>query len=146
VPERARALADFYDRYASDALVIDKWFSLQAMIPQPETLDQVRSLTQHRAFSFSNPNRVRALIGVFAQGNTTQFNRPDGQGYDFIADTLLALDPKNPQLAARLATAFRSWRMLESGRQAKAKAALERVQTAGNLSRDLTDIVQRALA
>ena len=146
VPERERALADFYDRYASDALVIDKWFSLQAMIPQPETLDQVRSLTQHRAFSFSNPNRVRALIGVFAQGNTTQFNRPDGQGYDFIADTLLALDPKNPQLAARLATAFRSWRMLESGRQAKAKAALERVQTAGNLSRDLTDIVQRALA
>ena len=146
VPERARALADFYDRYASDALVIDKWFSLQAMIPQPETLDQVRSLTQHRAFAFSNPNRVRALIGVFAQGNTTQFNRPDGKGYDFIADTLLALDPKNPQLAARLATAFRSWRMLESGRQAKAKAALERVQTAGNLSRDLTDIVQRALA
>jgi len=144
-PERARALADCYARYAADALVIDKWFSLQAMIPQPDTLDQVRALTAHPAFSLANPNRVRALIGVFAQANPTQFNRADGVGYDFIADTLLTLDPKNPQVAARLATAFRSWRTLEVGRRAKAQAALERIKAAPGLSRDLADIVQRAL-
>ena len=144
VPEREKALADFYERYAADALVIDKWFSLQAMIPQPDTLDNVRKLTAHTAFSLANPNRVRALIGAFAQGNPTQFNRADGAGYDFIAEMLLAIDPKNPQLAARLANSFRTWRTLEDGRRTKAEAALTRIQKA-NLSRDLSDIVERAL-
>jgi aminopeptidase N len=144
-PECARALADFYSRFAADALVVDKWFSLQAMIPQPETLDQIRKLTTHTAFSFANPNRVRALIGAFA-GNPTQFNRADGAGYGFLADTVLALDAKNPQVAARLATAFRSWRILEPGRRALAQAALERIKATPGLSRDLADIVERALA
>ena len=143
-PERERTLADFYARYASNALVIDKWFSLQAMMPQPETLAQVQALTGHAAFSFANPNRVRALIGAFA-ANPTQFNRADGAGYDFVADNVLALDPKNPQLAARLATAFRTWRTLEAGRRAKAQTALERIKAAPNRSRDLADIVDRAL-
>jgi aminopeptidase N len=146
VPDRERALADFYSRYVADALVIDKWFALQAMIPQPDTLDNVRALTAHRAFSFANPNRVRALIGAFAQGNATQFNRADGAGYDFVADNVLALDPKNPQLAARLATSFRTWRTLETGRRSKAQAALSRIKAASGLSRDLSDIVERALA
>ena len=146
VPEREYALADFYARYASDALVVDKWFSLQATIPQPNTLENVRRLTAHPAFSPANPNRVRALIGSFAQGNTTQFNRADGLGYDFVADTVLALDQKNPQISARLATAFRSWRMLEAGRRMKAEAALTRIKGAPGLSRDLADIVERALA
>ena len=143
-PERERALADFYARYAADALVIDKWFSLQALIPQPDTLDQVHALTAHPAFSFANPNRVRALIGAFA-GNQTQFNRADGAGYDFVAGNVLGLDRKNPQLAARLATAFRTWRTLEPGRRGKAQAALERIKATANLSRDLADIVERAL-
>jgi aminopeptidase N len=146
VPEREHALADFYTRYASDALVVDKWFSLQATIPQPNTLENVRRLTAHPAFSPANPNRVRALIGAFAQGNTTQFNRADGLGYDFVADTVLALDQKNPQISARLATAFRSWRMLEAGRRMKAEAALTRIKGAPGLSRDLADIVERAMA
>jgi aminopeptidase N len=146
VPEREDALGDFYTRYASDALVVDKWFSLQATIPQPGTLENVRRLTAHPAFSLANPNRVRALIGAFAQGNTTQFNRADGLGYDFVADTVLTLDPKNPQISARLATAFRSWRILEGGRRAKAEAALTRIKGAPGLSRDLADIVERALA
>jgi aminopeptidase N len=145
-PERTNALADFYRRYSANALVVDKWFSLQAMIPQADTLDQVRALAGHPAFSIANPNRVRALIGVFAQGNLTQFNRADGAGYEFVADYVLALDPKNPQLAARLATAFRSWRTLEEGRRGKAEAALQRIKTAAGLSRDLADIVERALA
>jgi aminopeptidase N len=145
-PERERALADFYQRYAGDPLVIDKWFSLQALTPHPDTLDKVRALTKHEAFSLGNPNRVRALIGAFAQGNPTQFNRADGAGYNFIAEMLLALDPKNPQVSARLATAFRTWRTLEEGRRAKAEAALQRVKEAVPLSRDLADIVDRALA
>src|SRR5262245_2716879 len=146
VVERQRALDDFYARYSSDALVVDKWFSLQATVPEAGALDKVRSLTAHPAFSLANPNRIRALIGAFAQGNPTQFNRADGAGYEFIADTVRALDPKNPQVSARLATAFRTWRMLESGRRAKAEAALTRLKTTPGLSRDLNDIVERALA
>ncbi|HET7911794.1 MAG TPA: DUF3458 domain-containing protein, partial [Pseudolabrys sp.] len=146
VPEREHALADFYDRYAGDALVVDKWFSLQATTPHRDTLDHVRVLTTHPAFSLANPNRVRALIGAFAQGNSTQFNRLDGAGYDFIAETVLALDQKNPQVSARLATAFRNWRTMEDGRQVKAESALSRIRAASPLSRDLSDIVDRALA
>ena len=78
----------------------------------------MRALTAHPAFSMTNPNRVRSLIGAFAQGNPTQFNRADGAGYEFIADSILALDPNNPQVAARMTTAFKSWRVLETGRRA----------------------------
>ena len=98
------------------------------MIPQPETLGHMRTLTGHAAFSFANPNRVRALIGAFAQANPTQFNRADGAGYEFIADTVLALDAKNPQLAARLATAFRTWRTWKPAAAPRREAALERDQ------------------
>jgi aminopeptidase N len=146
VPERDSALEAFYARYQSDALVIDKWLALQAAIPEAGTLDRVRSLTSHKAFSFSNPNRVRSLIGAFAQANLTQFNRADGLGYDFVADCVLALDPKNPQVAARLMTAFRSWRALEPVRRAKAEATLRRVARNAGLSRDVRDIVDRSLA
>jgi aminopeptidase N len=146
VPERAAALDDFYRRYRDDPLIIDKWFALQAMTPDPQTLDRVRALVEHPAFSMSNPNRVRSLIGAFAQGNHTQFNRPDGAGYEFIADKILLLDPANPQVAARMTTAFKSWRTLEPVRRARAQAALQRIAGAPKLSRDLADIVQRSLA
>jgi aminopeptidase N len=145
-PERAAALEDFYRRYADDPLIIDKWLALQAAIPEPPTLDRVRALTAHPAFSLANPNRVRALIGSFAQVNHTQFNRVDGAGYDFVADIVLALDPKNPQVAARLMGAFRSWRALEAQRRAHAEATLRRVAAAPALSRDVADIVARTLA
>jgi aminopeptidase N len=145
-PQRAAALEDFYRRFESDPLVVDKWFSLQAAIPEPGTLERVRELTNHPAFSFSNPNRIRSLIGAFAQANPTQFNRLDGQGYDFVIDTVLALDSKNPQVAARMLSAFKSWRALEAVRRARAEAALRRVEAAPSLSRDVQDIVERALA
>jgi aminopeptidase N len=145
-PERAAALEDFYQRYADDPLIIDKWLALQAAIPEPATLDRVRALTKHPAFSITNPNRIRALIGSFAQANHTQFNRSDGAGYAFVADFVLALDPKNPQVAARLMGAFRSWRALEPQRRGKAEAALRRVAAAPALSPDLHDIVARTLA
>ena len=146
VPERQAALDDFYRRYESDPLIVDKWFALQATIPEAGTLDRVRSLTAHPAFSLGNPNRVRSLIGAFAQMNQTQFNRADGAGYDFLAETVLALDPKNPQVASRLMTAFKSWRALEPDRRGKAEAALGRVAAAATLSRDVKDIVERSLA
>ncbi len=145
-PERAEALEDFYRRYADDPLIIDKWLALQAAIPEPATLDRVRTLTSHPAFSMANPNRIRALIGAFAQGNQTQFNRIDGAGYDFVADIVLALDAKNPQVAARLMAAFRSWRALEADRRVRAEATLRRVAATGSLSRDVGDIVARTLA
>ena len=146
VPERAAALDDFYARYADDPLIVDKWLTLQATVPEPATLDRVRALTSHRAFSFANPNRVRALIHAFALANQKEFNRADGAGYDFIVETVLALDPKNPQLAARLVSALKNWRMLEPVRRERAEAALRRVATAPSLSPDVGDIVRRALA
>ncbi len=145
-PERTEALNDFYTRYANDPLIIDKWLALQAAIPEPATLDRVRALTDHPAFSMANPNRVRALIGSFAQVNHTQFNRADGAGYDFVADAVLTLDPKNPQVAARLTGAFRSWRALEPRRRERAEATLRRVAAAPALSRDVHDILARTLA
>ena len=146
VPERAATLDDFYARYADDPLIVDKWFTLQATIPEPATLDRVKALTGHRAFSFANPNRVRALIHAFALANQREFNRADGAGYDFVVNTVLALDRKNPQLAAKLLAAMKSWRVLEPGRRAMAEKALQQVAAAPSRSPDVADIVQRALA
>jgi aminopeptidase N len=146
VPERAAALDAFFQRYQDKPLVLDKWFALQAAMPEAGTLDRVRALTAHPSFSLATPNRVRALIGTFASGNHTQFNRGDGAGYDFVVDTVLALDPKNPQVAARLLGAFGSWRVLEASRRACAEAALRRVAAVETLSRDVRDIVGRSLA
>jgi len=117
VPARTRCLDAFYRRHESDPLVIDKWFALQASIPEPGTVGRVQALTSHPAFSFANPNRIRALIGSFAQGNQTQFHRADGAGYAFVAQTVVNLDAKNPQVAARLLSAFKSWRALEPTRE-----------------------------
>jgi aminopeptidase N len=142
---REQAITRFGERYRNEPLVLDKWFASQAAIPEPETLERVRHLMEHAAFSLTNPNRVRSLIGSFATLNQTQFNRSDGAGYDFLADLVLRLDDSNPQLAARLLTAFGSWRMMESARRARAEEALRRVGKKTNLSRDVGDIVQRSL-
>jgi aminopeptidase N len=145
-PERTATLEDFYARYRGDPLIVDKWFTSQATVPEPATLDRVKALTAHPAFSFANPNRVRALIHAFAFGNQKELNRPDGAGYGFVIDTVLALDSKNPQLAARLLSALKSWRVLEPGRRELAQSALRRVSATPSLSSDVSDIVQRALA
>jgi aminopeptidase N len=143
--QRERALDSFFRSHAGEPLILDKWFSLQAMIQEPETLARVKRLTHNHAFSLTNPNRVRALIGAFA-GNPTGFNAADGAGYRFVAETALQLDEINPQVAARLLSAFRSWRNLESTRRALAQSALESVATREKLSPDVLDIVARALA
>src|SRR5205823_11384564 len=98
-PERAAALDAFYRRWEADPLVIDKWFALQARSSLPGTLDAVRALATHPAFNRSNPNRVRALIGAFTQGNPVHFHAKSGEGYAFLAAEVLALDPGNPTLA-----------------------------------------------
>ena len=143
---RERAIAAFGARYAEEPLVLDKWFALQATMPEPGTLDRVRGLMDHPGFSFGNPNRVRALVGAFAAGNPTQFHRLDGAGYDFLAEMVLALNGPNPQIAARLLTAFSTWRMMEGGRRALARTALQRIRDAERLSPDVADIVGRSLA
>jgi len=141
-----KALAEFEDRYRDNALVMDKWYIVQATIPGAQTLDRVRSLTGHSGFSLTNPNRVRSLVGTFASSNQTGFHRADGEGYRFLAEIVLALDKHNPQVAARLATAFRSWRSMETSRQEEARKALVSINQQANLSRDVKDIIERTLA
>jgi aminopeptidase N len=143
---RERAIEDFAERYRDEPLVLDKWLALQAMIPEPDTLDRVRRLMSHPIFSMSNPNRVRSLVGSFALNNPTQFNRPDGAGYEFLADIVLDLDASNPQVAARLLTAFGPWKTVEPERRAKAEAALRRIADTTGLSPDVADIALRSLS
>ncbi|HEY6633652.1 MAG TPA: aminopeptidase N, partial [Rhizobiaceae bacterium] len=140
------ALAAFEERYRAYPLVMDKWLMIQATAPGAATLDKVRALTEYPGFTMANPNRVRALIGTFASANQTAFNRMDGAGYAFFAGAVLEIERRNPQLAARLATALRSWRSLEPVRQGKAREALLLIASAENLSADLRDIVERTLA
>ncbi len=139
-------LAEFYDRYKETPLVLDKWFALQAMAPGSSSLDTVIDLTRHPAFSMRVPNRVYSLIRTFGAANPTGFNRADGAGYRFMAEAISDLDGANPNVAARLATCFRSYAMLESGRRGQAHAALEGIAAKGTLSRDVADIVGRILA
>ncbi|MCA9506707.1 MAG: aminopeptidase N C-terminal domain-containing protein, partial [Myxococcales bacterium] len=142
----AQALAAFETRFIDDPLVLDKWFSIQAMIPGDGALARIRALMDHPGFSLANPNRVRALIGAFASANQTGFHRRDGEGYMFLAETVLKIGGMNPQVAARLATALRSWRSLEPQRRDRARKALVFMAGQENLSTDLKDILERTLA
>ena len=139
------ALDRFNTRYRDNALVLDKWFAVQATAPSHGALDRVKALTAHPAFSFKNPNRIYSLIRSFAAFNPVGFNRPDGAGYRFIAGVITDLDSQNPSVAARIATAFRSWRMYEATRRAAAESALKDMQKAEHLSRDVSDILTRTL-
>jgi aminopeptidase N len=142
---REHAIDTFEERYHDEPLVLDKWFTLQAAIPEDGTLERVRRLMNHPGFSISNPNRVRSLVGSFAMLNQMQFNRADGLGYDFLAEIVLRVDELNPQLAARLLTALGTWRMMEKTRRSHAKNALLRIAGKPNLSRDVSDIAHRSL-
>jgi aminopeptidase N len=139
------ALDQFHARYRDNPLVLDKWFAVQATAPSHTALDRVEALTKHSAFSFKNPNRIYALIRSFAAFNPVGFNRPDGAGYRFVAGVISDLDKQNPSVAARIATAFRSWRMLEPTRRGEAESALRKMQQSEPLSRDLGDILTRTL-
>jgi aminopeptidase N len=143
--ETARALTAFEQRFGDNHLVMDKWFSVQASTPRSSTLERVQALTNHSAFSFGNPNRVRSLIGVFSTANLVGFNRADGAGYRFLAEIVAAIDKDNSRLAARLATALRAWRSLEPTRRTRAREALSSLASIRDLSIDVRDIVERTL-
>jgi aminopeptidase N len=143
-PARDEALADFYMRWQDEPLVLDKWFAVQARAARPDCVEAVRALLAHPKFSLKNPNRVRALIGSFAQANPSGFNRVDGEGYRLLASQALEIDRFNPHVAARLLGAFESWRTLEPGRQRHAKAALDSLASQ-NLSTDSYEIVTKTL-
>jgi len=144
-PERAQAFERFYERWKGDHLVIDNWFTYQAASPLSSSLAAVVKLTRHPLFSIKNPNKVRALIGTFAMGNPVNFNRADGKGYAFVADRVLEIDAFNPQIAARLLSAFRSWKALEAERRRLAKKTLQRIAKAKPLSPDVQEIVGKML-
>lgn len=143
--EADSALADFHDRHADDPLVLDKWFSVQALSRRPDTLQRVVDLLRHPAFSLRNPNNVRALIGAFA-ANPVRFHAADGSGYDFFAERILELDPINPQVAARVVQPLGRWQRHQARRQQAMRQALERILAAPALSRDTYEIVSKSLA
>ena len=144
-PERSQALTAFYEQNEADHLLVDKWLALSALAPFADKVSEIRALTDHKAFSLKTPNKVRALVGTFSMANPVCFNHKDGSGYRFLADVVLALDPINPQVAARLSAAFKSWRALEPGRRELARTEIERVKSRKNLSRDTFEIVSKTL-
>jgi aminopeptidase N len=145
IPEREAALDDFYQRYAGDTLVLDKWFALQAVSALPDALAKVEALLQHPAFSLRNPNKVRALVGSFTAANPLRYHAADGTGYAFHVARTLELDPINPQVAARLLAPLGRWRRFDSARQALMTAALTRILAAPRLSRDVYEIAAKSL-
>jgi len=145
MPQEQAALDSYRYRHEANSLAMDKWFMTQATAPGDETLEKVRALMSHPLYDANNPNRVRALLQSFATGNPTQFSRPDGAGFELVAESVLAIDSRNPQVASRLLTSFRSWRALDPQRSALAESALLRVSSCEDLSRDSRDIVDRTL-
>jgi len=145
LPERETALADFYARWQNEALVVDKWLSVQATSRLPGTAARVRVLMQHPAFDLKNPNRVYALIRGFCGANPRHFHAADGSGYALAADVISELQAINPQVASRIARSFDRWRQFDAGRQAHARAALERIAAIEGLAKDVAEVVGNAL-
>jgi aminopeptidase N len=143
--QRTIALDSFYGRWKDEPLVVDKWLAVQASARLPGTLARVRELLAHPAFDIKVPNKVYSLIRTFA-ANHVRFHAADGGGYAFLADQVLALDKLNPQVAARIARGFDRWKRFDSNRKNKSKAQLERIRDAAGLSKDVAEIVGKALA
>ncbi|HYG47874.1 MAG TPA: aminopeptidase N [Allosphingosinicella sp.] len=143
-PERHGALAGFYERYRSDPLVLDKWFTVQALSTRDDTLQAVEALAGHPDFTLSNPNRMRSLVGAFA-ANQRAFHHRSGRGYRFLADMILAVDRLNPQTAARLVPPLGRWRRFDPGRQDLMKAELERIVATPGLSKDVFEQASKSL-
>ncbi|MDG9856436.1 MULTISPECIES: aminopeptidase N [Pseudomonas] len=144
--EKAEALAMFADYFKDDPLVMDQWFSVQAGSTLPGGLERVQALMSHPAFTLKNPNKIRALIGAFANQNAINFHRADGAGYRFLADQIITLNALNPQIASRLLTPLTRWRKYAPARQALMKAELERILASGELSSDVYEVVSKSLA
>jgi aminopeptidase N len=139
-------LASFYQQWQAEALVIDKWFTLQATSKMPDAFDTVLGLMTHSAFDLTNPNRVRSLIGAFSQGNHLHFHAANGQGYAFLGDQIIALNDINPQVASRMLGALTSWGKYDAKRQAMMKAQLQRIITTENISKDVFEVASKSLS
>jgi len=144
--EAQRALTQFAEEFAQDPLVMDQWFSVQAASPVLGELAHIRQLMQHASFSIKNPNKVRAVIGAFTQHNLTHFHAQDGSGYAFLAEQVAALDALNPQMSARIVTPLTRWQRYAPVQQHAMRAQLEMLQALPKLSKDLYEVVERALA
>jgi aminopeptidase N len=144
-PAKQQCLAGFYQQWQTEALVIDKWFALQASSHNPDTFATVQALMQHPAFDLKNPNRVRALIGAFSQANPLHFHAANGQGYQFLSSQIIALNTLNPQVASRMLSPLTSWRRYDAGRQALMKAQLERIMTTEAISIDVYEVASKSL-
>ncbi|MDT8407558.1 MAG: aminopeptidase N [Methylococcales bacterium] len=141
-----QALAHFQQTWRHEALVMDKWFRVQATSPQPETLATVTGLLTHADFDLGTPNRTRALLGAFSQANPSVFHSPDGQGYALLADHIMKLNRLNPQIAARLLKPLSQWQRYDASRQALMRQALSRILAEPDLSADVYEIVNKSLA
>jgi len=140
------ALAEFYQQWQHEALVVNQWLTVQATAPQPTTLDKVISLMTHPAFSMKNPNKIRALIGTFANNNLVNFHRPDGSGYKLLADVIKELNVSNPQMASRTLAPLTKWLKYDVVRQQKMKAELENLSKLPKLSKDVYEVISKSLA
>ena len=145
-PAKSASLDRFYQQWQQEALVIDKWFALQASSSMPNTFATVQALMQHPAFDMKTPNRVRALIGAFSQANPVHFHAQTGEGYRFLADQVLALNTLNPQIASRMVTGFAQWRRYDQHRQDLMKQQLQRIIATQPLSPDVYEIASKSLA
>ncbi len=143
--EREELLADFFQRWQHEPLVVNQWFMVQAQCPRAGTLDQVRSLLEHPAFDIKNPNKVRSLIGAFCGQNPVNFHQRDGAGYQFLAGQILVLNKLNPQIAARLLTPLTKWKKYPEASQQLMQQQLERIQAEPTLSKDVYEVVSKSL-
>ena len=139
------ALEGFYQHWRTDALVIDKWFAVQAVSRREDTLERVAALLGHEAFSLTNPNRLRSLVGAFCSLNPVRFHAADGAGYRFLVNRVLELDPLNPQMAARLVQTLARWRRYDEGRRMLMRESLERILATEELSKDVYEVVSKTL-
>ena len=144
-PLRHRALESFYSKWQNDALVLDKWFRIQTASRRENVLDEVEGLLKHEKFSYRTPNRVRALVGGFSQGNFFRFHQEDGRGYQWLASQIQALDKSNPQVAARLLTPLVRWQQFAEPFQSKMHQALQQIANTSDLSKDVFEIVSKSL-
>jgi len=144
-PAKAQCLESFYQQWQDEALVIDKWFTLQACSHADDTFSTVTGLMQHSAFELTNPNRVRSLVGAFSQANQLHFHAANGQGYQFLADQVIALNGINPQVASRMVAALTQWKRFDENRQHLIKRELERIINTSDISKDVYEIASKSL-
>jgi aminopeptidase N len=139
------ALADFYERWQHESLVVNQWLTVQATCSLPNALARVKALEVHNAYDSKNPNKIRALVSSFCNNNAINFHDAAGEGYKFLADKIIVLNTQNPQIASRLLTPLTKWKKYGSARQALMKTQLERIMAEPSLSKDVFEVVSKSL-